>query len=468
MVSPGGQYAMIKYLPTSEFSKNVITMLTGNMIAQLIPLLITPILSRLFSVEEFGVFALYSSIATFFMVIAAGRYETAILLPKEDKDAVNILALSFLILTGLSLLLTAVVLIFPIANLFDTPELSTIMIFLPLTIFFGAAYRTLTFWSNRKKRFRATSISSVTQATSRAGINLFGGMYAGGYWEVGHSKGFFKALFSAKGGMLHGVRVWGMNSLVVGSILGYAFGTIQFVRTFISKDRSLLKEINGASMRRLAKEHDKFPKINAVHALVDEIKNSGVTFVVSYMFSEVVLGLYSMTIRVLTLPLTMIGSAFAQVFIQRAAEMYANKEKMEPLMHATVRRLSFLALPIFLPIVFFGPDLFGIILGDDYRISGEFARILTPWLFLNFVVSPVVQVTVVVGKQKELFGVALVGNSIILGSIFIGGFFFHKLEYGFMLLSLLEIIFYIWLYKWVFALAKKADASHVTSTETEQ
>ena len=111
-------------------------MLTGNMIAQLIPLLITPILSRLFSVEEFGVFALYSSIATFFMVIAAGRYETAILLPKEDKDAVNILALSFLILTGLTLLVTAVVLIFPVADLFDTPELSDILIFLPLTIFF--------------------------------------------------------------------------------------------------------------------------------------------------------------------------------------------------------------------------------------------------------------------------------------------------------------------------------------------
>ena len=74
----------------------------------------------------------------------------------------------------------------------------------------------------------------------------------------------------------------------------------------------------------------------------------------------------------------------------------------------------------------------------------------------------------VVGKQKELFGVALVGNSIILGSIFIGGFFFHKLEYGFMLLSILEIIFYIWLYKWVFALAKEADSAHVTTTETEQ
>ena len=115
---------MKKYLPTSEFSKNVITMLTGNMIAQLIPLLITPILSRLFSVEEFGVFALYSSIATFFMVVAAGRYETAILLPKEDRDAVNILALSFLILTGISLLLMIVVLVFPVADLFNTPELA--------------------------------------------------------------------------------------------------------------------------------------------------------------------------------------------------------------------------------------------------------------------------------------------------------------------------------------------------------
>ena len=80
---------MFKKLLKSEFSRNVMTLLTGSVIAQFIPLLLTPILSRLFSPEEFGLFAFYISIITLFSAIATGRYELAILLPKDDKKAIN-------------------------------------------------------------------------------------------------------------------------------------------------------------------------------------------------------------------------------------------------------------------------------------------------------------------------------------------------------------------------------------------
>jgi O-antigen/teichoic acid export membrane protein len=451
---------MKRFLPKSEFSKNVATMLTGNILAQFLPLLVTPILSRMFSVEEFGLLAFYSSLVTFFLVVAAGRYETAILLPKADKDAVNILTLSFLILSILCFILVIITFFFEdaIIQVLNKPDLKGWIIFIPLTVFLGTAYRIMTFWSNRKKRFRATSISSVTQSTSRAGINIIGGLYRNGISD--YKPGllhYFKSLF-AKGYIEPtGTTKLGMGGLIIGSIVGYGLGSVYMVRSFFKKDRELLQHVTKADMLRLAKKHDKFPKINAVHALVDEIKNSGVTFVISYLFSEVILGFYSMTFRVLTLPLTVIGSAFGQVFLQKAAEMHAHGQSLVNLMQSTVKKLALIAMPIFLPIVFFGPQIFSFVLGKEYAISGEYAQLLTPWLYLNFIINPIIQIAVIVGKQKEMFKIALVGNAIIFGSIFTGGYFFKDLKIGFIVLTILEIIYYIWIYRWVFNVAKNAE-----------
>ena len=79
---------MLKHLkPKSEFGRNVLTLMTGTTIAQAIPIAISPILTRIYTPEDFGVFALYISISTIFAVIVTGRYELAIMLPKKNKDA---------------------------------------------------------------------------------------------------------------------------------------------------------------------------------------------------------------------------------------------------------------------------------------------------------------------------------------------------------------------------------------------
>lgn len=89
---------MLKKLkPQSEFSRNVLTLMTGTSIAQAIPLAISPILTRIYTPEDFGIFALYMSVASMIAVTATGRYELAIMLPKKDDDAMNIVALSIVI-----------------------------------------------------------------------------------------------------------------------------------------------------------------------------------------------------------------------------------------------------------------------------------------------------------------------------------------------------------------------------------
>ena len=80
---------MIKrFLPKSTYAKNVLTLMTGTGLAQAIPIAISPILTRIYTPEEFGVFALYMAIASILTVLVTGRYEMAILLPKKDPDLI--------------------------------------------------------------------------------------------------------------------------------------------------------------------------------------------------------------------------------------------------------------------------------------------------------------------------------------------------------------------------------------------
>ena len=127
---------LTKLKARSEFSRNVFALMTGTTIAQAIPIAISPILTRIYTPEDFGVFALYMAIASILSVIATGRYELAIMLPKKDEDAINIAALSIIISFFVSFVSLLIVFVFnaQITNLLGNPEISNWLYFIPLTV----------------------------------------------------------------------------------------------------------------------------------------------------------------------------------------------------------------------------------------------------------------------------------------------------------------------------------------------
>lgn len=109
--------ARIKQITQNEFNRNVVTLLTGTTVAQAIPVMISPILTRIYTPEDFGVLALFIAITSIFGSIANARYELAIVLPEKDEDAVNIVALCILIAFSISVGL------FVAVSIFHTPIL---------------------------------------------------------------------------------------------------------------------------------------------------------------------------------------------------------------------------------------------------------------------------------------------------------------------------------------------------------
>ena len=89
------QYILAR-LRKSSFVKNVLVVMSGTAVAQAIGFALSPIISRLFSPSDFGVFGSFNSVST---IIAAGatlEYTQAIMLPKEKEDAINLFFVSCL------------------------------------------------------------------------------------------------------------------------------------------------------------------------------------------------------------------------------------------------------------------------------------------------------------------------------------------------------------------------------------
>ena len=140
---------------SSQFLKNVLTLMIGSVFSQAIPILISPLLTRLYKPDDFGLFALYTSIAQLIGVIATARYELAIMIPEKDEDALNLLVLSVSITAMVTVGSMLVMWIFnsAICRLAGNDQLSTWLYFVPLSVFFLGIFQALNYWFNRKKKY---------------------------------------------------------------------------------------------------------------------------------------------------------------------------------------------------------------------------------------------------------------------------------------------------------------------------
>lgn len=423
---------MLRQLKTkfaSEFIKNSLTIFSGNLIAQAIPFLAEPILARLFAPSDFAVLAIYLSVANLFSIVATARYEMAIILPKNDKQAINLVGLSVIISLIISVLSLIIVWVFnvKICQILNNEELSSYLFLVPLSTLSMAWYHIFNYWNVRKKQFRNVAYAKSFQGISTVGITA--------------------GLSSLKSA-----------GLILGQIFGYFFGMLVMLFRFLQKDRKQLKNISKEEMKSVAIAYQDFPKINTFHAFCDVLKQSGEVFLLAYYYLKDQVGLHSRTIRLLFAPSALLGAAIGQVFYQKASEVYQNNGNLKKLVKKVLIFLFLISFPAFLTVALWGDDLFAWFLGENYRIAGVYGRYLTPYLFLNFMVAPISQIPLIVNKQKQSFLLSLCGHSCYLLAIIIGGIY-HNILLGFTFISIFLSIYYLCMILWFIKISgiKKTD-----------
>lgn len=367
---------MLKNLkPKSEFSRNVLTLMTGTTIAQAIPIAISPILTRIYTPEDFGVYALFIAITTIFGSIACGRYELAIMLPKKDEDAINIVALGFIITSFLSFILLVLVIVFNsiISNMLNNQNLKYWLYFVPLVVFFIGCFNVLNYFNTRIKNYKDLANSTIIKSIVLAAVQLF--------------IGFLKT---------------GVTGLITGQIFSQIFANLRLLKNVIN-NKNLISKINLIKMQALAKRYKKFPLFSSPAIMANILSIHLTNILISTFYDIATLGFYSFVQRILGMPSVLIGSSISQVFFQEASKEKERTGKAIKTLNKTVKKLIIIGLPIFVVIYFTVEQIFAFIFGEEWRIAGEYAKILIPLFFARFVVATVSVINPLFEKQLISF-----------------------------------------------------------------
>ena len=366
---------MIKHLkPKSEFSRNVLTLMTGTTIAQALPIAAAPILTRMYSPENFGVFAFYLAIVSIMAILATARYELAIVLPKSRDDAYQIVILSCGITIVISLMILLLIFLFEsnITGMLDNQALSNWLYWIPFSIFLMGIYQSLYYWNNREKSYVNMANSRVVQNSTMVGT------------QVGLG---FIAKLSAFG-------------LILGQVIGQVLVVLYMGRKFI-KDTKNSHKPKKLKQFALAKRYINFPKFLLVAHTMNAASRQLPSIFFNIQFASAVAGSYMLIQRVIGAPMALIGGAIGDVFRQQASQAYAERGECTAEYISTLKKLVLISSLPFAAFILIAPGLFKIIFGEDWRVAGEYAQILVPMFFLKFLSSPLSNMYLVAEKQKQ-------------------------------------------------------------------
>ena len=363
---------MLKGLnPKSEFSRNVLTLMTGTTIAQAIPIAISPILTRIYTPEDFGVFTLFFALTMIFGSIVNGRYELAIMLPSEDEDAINVAALGIVIASVVSIVLFILILFFSqeLMGILNNKDIYVWLYFLPISIFLIGIFNVLNYLNTRMKHYKDLSKALIYKSLVITIIQL--------------SVGFIYQ---------------GATGLISGLIISNFFGNMKLSKNIIH-NKKLIASLSIIKMKTLAKRYINFPKFSMWSALASTSSQHLTSILISSFFSIATLGFYSLSEKVLGVPSALIGRSIGQVYFQQAS-----KEKQETgtsidAFKSTIIKLLAIGLPFFGILFFIVEDLFSIVFGESWRIAGQYAQVLLPLFLTRFIVSPLTLTAIIYEKN---------------------------------------------------------------------
>jgi lipopolysaccharide exporter len=407
----------------------VAVLASGTTISQVAPILFSPILSRIFNPEDFATLAIFLAVATFISNISMFRYEFAIVLPKTDREAVNIVALSLFLLGFTTVVAMGLLLLCRgyICKVFNEPRLYNWMLVIPLFVFIQGITRIINYWSTRKKKFKSVAIGNVIRNYSNSGISVLVG---------------FEKLINSGG-------------LIIGSLIGQLFETIYLLTRSGQVLKIAMKQFKAELFKLYAIRYKNFLLIDTPHIIIDNLNNQGSPFIIAYFFSKQTLGFYSFMMRILRLPVSLVGSAISQVFYRTIAESYMRGECIYASVKKIVVRMSVIgAIPALL-LLFFARTFFSFVFGKEWAIAGEYASLLSLYMFSHFIVSCLSFVPYVVGRMKFDFIYSTICNFLFVSLIVLSAIFFDNFKMALVAISILISILY-WIYIfWILKVSRR-------------
>ena len=349
-----------RQLLKSELIRNTSVLISGTVLAQLISILLQPVLRRLFSAEAFGTYSVYLSMVGILAVISTIRYDDAIVLPGKDKDSANLLALSIFFNFLICFIALLIIIVFgnwilSFINLSSKFPI-TILYLIPLGAFLINTYQSFNYWLIRKKKYNHVSINKLIRRGSE-GISQIS------FALTKNSKGL---IFSD----------------IIGQAVNVSAITFQGFKYGFS-----VKMLNITKLRYVLKKYSYFPKYNLLPAFMSTCSFLLPVIFINKFYSAENAGYFDTSKFVLSIPMAVIATSISNVLLQRIAEKYNRKQSVVDDLKPLFGIVMLICILEIFVMLLFGPLLFRIAFSSVYEISGEMSKILV-WSFaLNFIVS---------------------------------------------------------------------------------
>lgn len=354
---------MLQFLKAEMYSRRALSVLlrmSGAMlVAKLIAVLATPVLTRLFLPEDFSILATFVAITTLVHSFSTCRYEVAIPLAKSDAAAANLMATALSILFAVASLIALVVLVAGDALIerLGVEQLAPYLWLVPLATLLVGCYRVLTYWATRKKALNAISATIVRQAVAGTAIQIVCGLMS-----------------------------VGALGLLVGGVLSQCVGIGRLGRLAFN---DLAKPVRSLSIRRMlsmAKRHRNFPRFSVIDALARAGAESIPIILMAAAFGDASLGYFYLALRIMTIPVAVFTQSASRVFYASSARL--SGAQLARQVERNFSLATFVGAGPLAAAAFYLPQICEVVMGRGWGQAGLYAQWLLPMAILQCVVAP--------------------------------------------------------------------------------
>ena len=400
----------------SKFVSNTLKLLSATILGQILGILVMPLLSRLYTPADFGIYQLFFSVVALTASFSCFSYSSAINLPEKHGDAANIVMLSvfFVLITAVVTTVFLRVCSVYIDQVLNTPDLSSYILLLPLAIIFNSVAYVLGFWLSRREKFgiiaKGNLFSSVTGKTVSVGLGILSPSPLG---------------------------------LITGTIVNDATIVLIFLRRIMA-DLHFFKEVSYDRIKQLAIRYKKFPQYELPAKLAGAAAIQCIPFMLAFFFSPVIVGFYAMSVLIINLPLKLVGNSFSSVFYQKICAEKNLTGNLKNIVQSVHTRLISIGMFGCLVVMIIGPELFSFVFGDAWLTAGRYAQILMPGFFVMFISVPLLSIINVTEKQEIFlwFNICVLISTLVVSII--GGLYDDPIVFM-LLLSVSNIISWSWM-----------------------
>lgn len=394
---PSSKWPSRKWLPRSHFVQRVMLAASGAAVGQAIVVVSSPVLTRMYSPEQFGSFGVFQTLVNILGAVACLRYELAVPVSPSERGSAEVLGVASLVSVVLGLLTLLVIALWgdAITAWIDVPGVGPLLWLLAPGLTAMGLYQALNGWAIRRATFGLIATSRLTQPLAQVLPQL-------GFGLIGT----------------------GPIGLALGIVIGWVVGAFTFAFRLPRVDWRILAEVRPAGMWAIARRYRRFPTYSTLAALLNTSTRLLPGLFLAMLYGPVVAGWFHLAQRVIGLPVQFISVAVSQVYLSEAPKLAHGEGEGGPALYRLFIRttgrllalgivgIAFLAIP--------GPWLFGIVFGHEWVEAGEIVRLLAPLLLARFVVFPISQ-TLNMFDRQDLHLLWDSCNGLVLGASFILG-----------------------------------------------